>query len=299
MVFVEGVRSKKVGRFTEFEYEGKQYKRVELVAKAFYEKQGLEVSWSEGAAYALASAAINSAITRRISSSFEVSSKTAYIGGDAKSGIELLGLDDLAIAYEENLQEFRKLSYGTYRLACEALHRLNTRSFVPSLSSEYMDESTLHEKLGTAPFIKVLETTESIVAKANEILTSLGENLEPQELLEHMNEHIAHQNKRKARVQNTQYSNFNEWSAAFGLRLIEILGPQHFHNGFAGLIDGGTVNMANFDLTIVDPQRKVIRFAEVKNSDGLTPFQTVYLEDWIGLPKNNRPEFEFCFVQPE
>lgn len=303
MVFVEGVKSKKIGRFTEFEYDGKPYKRVELVAKAFYEKKGLEVSWSEGAALVLVNAAINSAISRRLVDSFKVADSEQYVGVAAKTGLDERSKEVRTQSYEEQLREYEKLSFGTYKLVrhCIAMERRDRRKLIDALVSDIdqVDQGGSIDELNIAPFLKVVDSIEAISAKASKIQDSLMHSDLNEELIVHMNEFIEHDKRRMENNRTKVYSNYNEWSMAFALRIIELLGIGHFQNRFEESLTDNSSLMSSFDLTMLDTERKALRFAEVKNTDGLTPFQLLYLEEWINLPSNNRPEFEFCFVQPD
>lgn len=294
-VEVKGIAAVGAGRSVSFEYLGKQHKRVELVAKAFYETQGYEVSWSEGVSIILARAAINGAIGRRLADSFELCSfDECHPQLQDEFSAELFG-DRAARSYELQKAEFEKKSTETYQMIRGVLY--NNAASIRRDEERSEKQKILDEVNKTSSIIRMVQDPADFDKKINSVWEEIKIAPPLEEFAEHIDNAIAAHNARYSAA-NLKYQtiNYNEWVAKYSMRLIEVMGVESIKKQpFETEIDSETM-MKSFDLTLLDPLNKTLKFAEVKNNDGFTAMQVAALQRWIKLPEEARPPFELCFV---
>lgn len=288
----------KNGRSNTFEHKGKPYKRVELIAKAHYEEQGFEVSWSEGISVLLVTVSISAAISRRVKDAFTMKSIDEYLI-DTPSSIHFKDLlKDKASRYEKYKADFEQGSIACHQLIHSHLLKsrprktegLKTNLDISSNDSE-LDESVANDS--RHDLFHTIKDLELIHIRMQKAFEEIKANPPIDELMEHMNNFVNIQRERySAPHMNFRLVNLNEWSIQFARRLIEIIGLEIFYS------DKFSTVMSVSDLTLLDPVSKVVRFVEIKNKDGFTPTQLLHLQSWLKLSSEMRCSFELCLVQP-
>lgn len=299
---VEGVSEIKVGRSTTFEYQCNSFKRVELVAKRFYENQGYEVSWSEGAALVLLRMAINGAIARRTADLFEVTPFDEHSPPESYSGLASEHRERMLADHQKRESAFEERSTATYKLIRMHLREvmLGEQSSPKALAEN--DGSTSQVGLTKFPFwnqpVKMIESPETVRERVLLAYENINEQPPLDELVEHMQNFIKQQQERYS-APNLKYriANYSEWTVAFARRLIEVLGLRSFNSELIPVQVDPFLCMEGFDLTVLDVKNKSLRFVEVKNTDSFTPFQLVSIQEWIDMAPSIRPPFEVCLVQ--
>lgn len=282
IVQIQGVKEVATGRIKSFQYREKSYKRIELIAKAYYEAQGFEASWSEGVALLLAKIALYCALAHRVRDYFIFSDeriRSEYADDSHLLEIHLNG-------YTNKLEQRQSaLKFGGMRAFDEL------RIPIDYLCSGCFEGEILAKNCGDIQFTaNPKDIHEQILKHALQMQDSLPK----EELLEYMNEYNAklhevyEQTKFKYRL-----ANHNEWSAQFALRIIEVLGPESL---LELAFSRGSFVDTNFDITVLDVQNKSLKFVEVKNTDPFTDLQLLNIEDWI---EHSTFPIELCLVQTE
>lgn len=300
---VEGVVYSKTEKVANFNYNGNSFKRVELVAKKFYEDKGLEASWSEGAALVLVRVAINGAIARRISGLFKLMSLDEYLAQFDNEDLISVHRERLTTEHEKRERSFEERSTETYKLIRTHLRAIMLGDVSRQKSALDDDESDSpigdSKKVFFTKPVQINQSPEVIKELVNSAYSSICEKPPLDELVEHMKNFIKHQQERysdpKSRYMMTNYS---EWTVSFARRLVEVLGLRDFNFELIPGQESPFLCMERFDLNVLDVKNKSLRIVEVKNTDSFTPFQLVGIQGWIDLPPSIRPPFEVCVVQP-
>jgi hypothetical protein len=301
---ISDVSAEKTGRLTTFTHKGNPYKRVELVAKAHYEAQGLEVSWSEGVSILLIKVGIMGALARRIKDTFSMKSIDEYLPDKPTSLLDQGHYEVMSSSYEKLKSDFEQASVGCYTLMRNHLlitmtptsvspkNELESTTSEPELieSKSIVTQNSLFHKIHDLELVRLRQKMAFDEIKAHPPIV---------ELIEHMNNYICEQQLRySAPNQKYKLVNYNDWTIQFARRLIEVLGLEIFSvDNFLTVTDNPTI-MSVSDLTILDPVAKVLRFVEVKNDDGFTPLQLFHLQEWLKMANEIRSPFELCLVQP-
>lgn len=298
------VSAEKTGRLTTFTYKGNPYKRVELVAKAHYEAQGLEVSWSEGVSILLIKVSIMGALARRIKDTFSMKSIDEYLPDKPLSFLDQLDHERMSLSYEKFKSEFEQASVG-----CYSLMKSHFRNSMTPTSESFKNklESTTSESelIESRPIITQqylfhqIHDPDLVRLRLKIAFDEIKAHPPIDELIEHMNNYICEEQvKYSAPSQKYQLAKYNDWTIQFARRLIEVMGLEIFSvDSFLDVRDDPAI-MSVSDLTVLDPVAKVLRFVEVKNEDGFTPLQLFHLQEWLKMSNEIRSPFELCLVQP-
>ncbi|MFE1572714.1 hypothetical protein ACFIQG_12935 [Comamonas odontotermitis] len=282
-VSIDGVTLGNEGGRKLFSYLGVGYSRVELVAKKYYEEKGYIASWSEGAVFILIRVALGALIINRMRHLIKVSDIHEHPYFNATDW------EKLHDQYENDPGHIYSLVRGIF-LSYSLLYP-KRRIINPELQSS---NKTSPEEYLKNSGLMFLDTPEKIAETARSILIELGNNLPLQEMRVHMETYA--ENAKKP-VGSRIFSNFNKWNIDFAIKVVECLGIDFLGHE---LLEGGYIfsGLEDFDITLLDQEKKVLKFVEVKNKDGFTPYQISYIDMWLKRRNNIKWEFEVCFVNP-
>ncbi len=273
---INNIKQKINGRTKSFVFNEKEYKRVELAAKAYYESEGYTASWSEGFPIDLLEVAITAEVISKISKYYKISDE--YL--DEKSLVES-GL----LKYQQILQNSDPKSY--YLLSSEI-----RRVYEPYLSGA--GNASLN---ATATLIKEPTSSFQLLISENELKVEIEKSIELV-LAEKNYEKIEQSMEMHLEYVQNKYSNgrlpqnVNIWSLDFAKVLLRRVG---FDRRFCRINTKNEFACRVFDLTLISNSNEII-FVEVKNKDKLTMFQNISIADYLD---NRKGKIELCLIQVE
>lgn len=254
-----------------YEWNGKQYKRPELVAKAFYEEKGYLVSWSEGVGWGIVIKSLLALLSLSMGRFFEVVDTREQELVWARSAAEHLEfnfkiheLHGPPLFYEKALKRVEdnyreriarlKGENNTYEYKMReiiiAIHN-NDDVMLRKHLNNYKLQTTLDINLLR---VKLAESVEEI---SNEKNLELIENFYPE-----IGQIIFNEYRDKY--------NLTEWTIKFAK---DILAKLDWKIIYSKYLDACGHYEVRFDLTVIDADRNDIKFVEVKVNDKFTEFQ--------------------------
>ena len=279
-VELDGVLNQSSGRSNSFLYKDKKYSRVELIAKQYYENQGYIASWNEGASFVLIRVAMDSEIIRRTKHLIDLpTTKESKI-----DNCEISSWEDISKKGWHTLASSARGTMANIKVFEEAKSN-------PKISSPYL---TLENLLANASCVFKTNPQKFLEEAAIALYEMESLNL-LEEYKIHMQKYVADKTKND---KHRQYINYNEWSIEHALKLIEIFGINISGSNLLGH-QSLTGSLEQFDLSLIDAVNRKMKFVEVKNNDGFTPFQIVALDDWLKHRNQVTADFEICFVKPK
>ncbi|MBP6152540.1 MAG: hypothetical protein KA413_03660 [Candidatus Methylopumilus sp.] len=262
------------GKSKSFILDGKEYKRVELLAKANYESLGYTASWSEGFAIDLLEAAITAEVVSKVSKYFKISDEY---------------MDEKSANYPKMLEMQRSLENSShssyYQLQSEIQYLYQPHLRGPGNTS--LNEGSSHKK-ERAPFIELLISEDELKVKIEESLESVLYEKNISRIESAMEIHFEYV-KNSYRNGNLP-QNVNEWSLEFAKVILQKIGVD---SRFCNINKKRQFVCRGFDLTLIDNSNKEIIFAEVKNKDKFTVFQNISIAEFI---EDRNEKIELCLV---
>lgn len=273
---VNNIQQKTTGRTKSFIFKDKEYKRVELVAKAYYESEGYTASWSEGFPIDLLEVAITAEVISKISKYYKISDE--YM--DEKSVLYPEWLKS-----QEILQNSDPKSY--YLLSSEI--RCVYEPYLRGAGNTDLNTTTTPRK-ERAPTYQLLISEDELkleIEKSIELMLVEKDYERIEKSMEMHLEYVQHKYRNGILPQNV-----NTWSLDFAKVLLKRVG---FDRRFCSINKKREFACRGFDLTLISSSNEII-FAEVKNKDKLTMFQIMSIADYLD---NKKGEIELCLIKVE
>jgi hypothetical protein len=273
---INNIQQKINGRTKSFVFNEKEYKRVELVAKAYYESEGYTASWSEGFPIDLLEVAITAEVISKISKYFKISDE--YMDEKSSSYPEWL-------KHQQILQNSDPKSY--YLLSSEI-----SRIYDPYLKGVMNTDLN-----GTATPKKEQTSSYQLLISENDLKTEIEKSIESV-LTEKNYEKIEQSMEMHLEYEQNKYrngilpQNVNTWSLDFAKVLLRRVG---FDRRFCRINNKSEFACRVFDLTLISNSNEII-FVEVKNKDKLTMFQNMSIADYLD---DRKGKIELCLIQVE
>jgi len=268
---IDGVELSGSGYKKIFCWRGKEYKRPELVAKAYYESMGYSVTWSEGVAWGIIINSLIALLCIKMGKYFRAkdtrSQELEWALSAAKHKQFQFEIHDcfgpplyierayarVEQSYEERIEKLQGKN-GKYEF-----HLRTLINYIYDLDNTSFDKFLETLKLETDLDINALKAR--LIDAVKEL--SMEKNLEALEI---------YYPEVGAQVFNEYRDKYNltEWTIKFAKEALARLNWENLYNNF---LERNGRYAARFDLTVIDFETDAIKFVEVKVDDKLTEFQ--------------------------
>jgi len=259
----------------EFHYDFAEFKRVELVAKRYYENQGCLANWSEGTSFSILRDAFRDCLLSGLANCYRY---TENILTDRRTAGATWNLDNDWLLANGDAH-----AYAPY-LTAYVYFDLAGQVFEPPTEGQAEFERSM---VRAAPLFELAVPVQKLAERYHSQLDSIRQSMSV--MLSH---YI------KARAKKFADSGLDKYGSAnyieeFLLKAMETMVYQPALNPVAV----HDVYCSGFDLLVFDPSTGLLRFVEVKNKDKLTHGQLTNLLKYL---RSNMPypQVELCVVQP-
>lgn len=270
---IKNITQKVNGRSKSFIFQDKEFKRVELVAKAYYENLGYLVSWSEGFAIDLLEAALTAEVVSKVSKYFKISD--TYLRESSYQYEDLLKTQKLLETSDPN-------SYYTLKSSIRALYN---PSLIDANLIKYPDSQSSNDK--KPAFIELLISEEEIKHKIQEAIDLVIAEKNIERIENSMLMHLKYMQELYSNGILPQ--NMNIWSLEFTKVIFSRVG---FDKRFININTQRNFICRGFDLTLIDENNE-LTFVEVKNKDKFTLHQCISIGEYLENPSD---KIELCLI---
>lgn len=275
VVVIDGVQIEGVGFKRTFTWNGKQYKRPELVAKAFYEAKGYQVTWSEGVAWGIALKGLMSMLSIKFSKYFEVkdlrSAEIEVAVSVAANKQELFEIHELH-GPSLYIEVAKKNVEDRYRDSVARLNGENglVETRIRSIAQAVYDgdEFSLKKHLDAFKL-----TTDFNINELKEKLQQVIQEIHLEKDVVSVEMYLPTVGD-KLFNEHTDKRNLNEWSIKFAG---DVLRNMSWKKLYDRMFESNGGYETRFDLTAVNYSEDEVKFVEVKLDDKFTEWQMLDL----------------------
>lgn len=294
IVEIDGVTKAGKGYRTTYLFNDKEYKRPELVAKAYYEMQGAKVTWSEGVAWEIASRALVYEIVARCGGMFASTLNELYTKDEAAQDLyikqirfegnnhhgPLMDVETLVKVHEINASKSRLGLRGEPKGFNPSVlrHVNNALRYGPRSVAAHMNN-----EVGTSG-IQFVSTPEVFCEEVQSALNDVANSCSVDELAKY----FPRLGDRLSNDFRDKY-NLTEWTLLFARELLDSFDRRQMVDIFSKCHSVS----CSLDLTVVDLANQSVKFSEVKVEDKFTDWQLQKLPNWIAAGLN----LELCVIR--
>lgn len=261
--FIDGILEIKEGRKKKFILDGKEYARVEILAKEYYETLGYKASWNEGLSFLIVNKCLFSMIFEELKELFEPNYKNK-------------------IVKIESIDEFWREAGSKLR---SELHSFYVAINYPSMMEYLLNNDQIY----IIPKISISDLLKKVEEMNNKNYKELNIDFLRKTMLEKIEEEKkrCHLNPSAMKMVDITH---NEYVLDFTHEMVQSVSFEEFNKYSHSAI-------YSFDLTVLDVINKKLKIVEVKNKDSFTKYQVFSLDCYLSDKYADQGiDLELCFI---